>query len=48
MKSLIILVIGITVGYYFGMENVDSISGVIDITRDAFQFAANKLGEYND
>ena len=48
MKALIVLVIGIIIGYYFGMKDVSSISEAIDVVGSGLQYLADKIGEFND
>lgn len=48
MKTLIILVIGIIIGYYFGVEDVSSTSEAIDVVGSGLQHLADKIGEFND
>lgn len=48
MKTLIILAIGIIIGYQFGAENVSSIGDAAGVLEEFYQYAVDKVGEYND
>jgi len=48
MKALLILAIGIVIGYHFGVENVSSIGGAAGVLEEFYQYAIDKVGEYND
>jgi hypothetical protein len=48
MKTLIVLTIGIMIGYYFNAQNIDSISDIAILIENFLQTLVNKLGEYND
>jgi len=47
MKTLIILAIGIAIGYYFCAQGISSISDITIIIENFLQTLVNKLGEYN-
>lgn len=48
MKTIIVLAIGTTVGYYIGLQDIDSISDVTVMIESFLQIVVDKLGEYND
>jgi hypothetical protein len=48
MKTLIILAIGIVIGYQFGVENVSSIGDAAGVIEEFYQYTVDKVGEYND